>query len=373
MTAANDRRTQLGSGGYSSATPPVRAGARADDILPSQRRRGLGVPGLWLALSMAALGLVAAAAAIVSYSAQYRMVYATKRAVISAALEAGIPDVAALIFAGLGIGLALHGRRALRPRTLNVCAVATSVAMNLMAAGHGWRDLAIWAMPPIAYALASDTASGVVRAWTIARQRAPNEALADEGTTPLAIVGGLLWMLRLGFAPASTLAGLRRWVTEECPFAPGRRAHITADVVGHIASRRRAAITSGSARSQPKPRKKATAQPTKTDRFLDLVTERYGPLAQFPTASVSRVCTELAPEVDLNVGSARTPCVVTCWRPRTEPDHERLRRACRSARHPGSTALVLPAARLPAAVPREEHTTAPAAPPASRPRPRDRR
>ena len=71
--------------------------------------------------------------------------------------------------------------------------------MNVLAAGHGWRDLAVWAMPPVAYALASDTAIGVVRAWTIARQKALNVALADDEATPLAILGGLLlWLLRLG-------------------------------------------------------------------------------------------------------------------------------------------------------------------------------
>jgi len=308
MTAANDRKSQLSAGLDSFATPTVRADVGADGYPPPPRRRsGLGVPGLWLALSMVALGLLAVGAAIVSYSAQYQMVYATKRVVIPAALEAGIPDVAALIFAALGIALALHGRRALRPRTLNVCAVATSVGMNVMAAGHGWRDFAIWAMPPIAYALASDTAIGVVRAWTIARQRALNEELADEGTTPLAMVGGLLlWMLRLGFAPASTLTGLRDWVIDECPVAPGRRGSTTADVVKHSASRRHAAIASGSATLQPMPRRRAPAQPTKTERFLDLVTDRYGPLAKFPIANVSRVCTELAPGVDLNVGAART-------------------------------------------------------------------
>ena len=82
--------------------------------------------------------------------------------------------MAALIFATLGVALALHGRRAIRARVLNVAAVATSVTMNVLAAGHGWRDLAVWAMPPVAYALASDTAIGVVRAWTIARQKALN-------------------------------------------------------------------------------------------------------------------------------------------------------------------------------------------------------
>ena len=32
--------------------------------------------------------------------------------------------------------------------------------MNALAAGHGWRDLAIWVMPAAVYALASDTLIG---------------------------------------------------------------------------------------------------------------------------------------------------------------------------------------------------------------------
>jgi hypothetical protein len=259
-------------------------------------------------LSMAALGGLAAAAAVVSYSAQYRMVYVAKRSVPAAVLEAGIPDVAALIFAALGIALALHGKRALRPRVLNVCAVATSVAMNVLAAGHGWRDLAIWVMPPVAYALASDTAIGVVRAWTIARQRALNQALADDETTPLAIAGGLLlWTVRLALAPVSTLAGFRRWVIEECPVAPGRRASATsAATPAQVNPSRRAAIASRPAPPAPAARSRPPAAASKTQRFLDLVADRYGPLAQFPVTNVSRVCTELAPEVDLNTGAART-------------------------------------------------------------------
>jgi hypothetical protein len=266
--------------------------------------------GRWLAVSMAALAILAAASAVVSYAAQYRMVEAAKKFAPVAALEAGIPDAAALIFATLGIALALHGHRALRPRLLNLAAVGTSVTMNVIAAGHGWRNLAIWTMPPVAYALASDTAIGVVRAWAIARQRALNEALADDGTTPLAIVGGmLLWTLRLGLAPASTLAGFRRWVIEECPVAPGRRAAnaVLRSRAKPAATPQRPAITG---RPDTKTRRAraqtAVQQNTKTQRFLDLVVDRHGPLANFPITNVSKVSTELAPEVDLNTGAART-------------------------------------------------------------------
>jgi hypothetical protein len=262
-------------------------------------------PARWLTASMAALGVLAGASAVVSYAAQYRMVFAAKGVVPVAALEAGIPDVAALVFASLGIALALHGRRAIRARVLNVGAVATSVAMNMLAAGHGWRDLAIWAMPPIAYALASDTAIGVVRAWAAARQKALNETLDDAEPTPLAIIGGfLLWVLRLILAPASTLSGFRHWVLDECPVAPGRRAGGAGPGPGAgIRSRTHRAIGGRPASRQSRSGPRAG---TKTERFLALVAERHGPLAEFPLASVSRACSELAPEADLDLGAART-------------------------------------------------------------------
>jgi hypothetical protein len=258
-------------------------------------------PGKWLAVSMTALAVLAVAAAVVSYSAQYRMVYAAKGVAPVAALEAGIPDVAALVFATLGIALALHGKRAIRARVLNLGAVGTSVGMNVLASGAGWRDLAIWAMPPVAYALASDTAIGVVRAWTIARQKAMNAALADDDATPLAIIGGLLlWVLRLAIAPVSTLAGFRRWVIDECPVAPGR-------VASHRGLQFPSAKTKAlSARPSLTGHGGGPRPGSKTSRFLALVTDRYGPLATFPLADVSRMSAELAPDVDLDPGAART-------------------------------------------------------------------
>src|SRR6266581_1402509 len=171
--------------------------------------------GLWLRNAAAGLCLLAAAAATVSFTAQYRMAETARHLPAIAALEAAIPDAAALVFASLGIALALHGRRALRARALNLAAVGTSVFMNAIAAEPGWRNLAIWALPPIAYALASDTLIGVVRAWAIARHRQLATALAADTATPLAILGGLaLWLLRLALAPASTLTGFRTWVLE---------------------------------------------------------------------------------------------------------------------------------------------------------------
>jgi hypothetical protein len=251
----------------------------------------------WLRNAMAALGLLAVAAAAVSWAAQYRMVYSARQSAGIAALEAAIPDAGSLIFASLGIALALHGRRAIRARTLNVCCVAVSVGMNALAAGRGWRDLVIWVMPSVVYALASDTLIRVIRAWAIARQRALSQALADDETTPLAILGGLLlWLLRLALAPKSTLAGFRGWVIEECPVAPGRR----------LAPRPGPAIAVLPAARPPGNGPGDRRVGSKTSHFLGLVVDRHGPLADLPVREVSPICARLAPEVGLNAGAART-------------------------------------------------------------------
>ena len=262
--------------------------------------------------------LLAAAAAAVSFTAQYRMVEATRRLAVVAGLEAAIPDAAALVFACLGIALALHGRRAIRARTLNVAAVGTSVFMNAIAAAPGWRNLAIWAMPPIAYALASDTLIAVVRAWALARHQHLHAALADDTATPLAILGGLiLWLLRLALAPRSTLAGFRAWVLAECPVAPGRRAAPAAPL--------QAVLSPHVARARGE---------TKTARFLSLVAERHGPLASIPLDRVASISAALAPAADLNTGAARTALRKAVLAARTEtPDDHQVRH--RPGRRPG--------------------------------------
>ena len=303
---AGDDPAGLTAGSLETLAPTQAAWASTQTAL-TQPMFASARPGWWLATAMLALAALAAAAAVVSYSAQYRLVLAAKSAVLVAALEAAIPDVSALIFATLGIALALHGRRAVRARVLNLGAVATSIAMNVLAAGHGWRDLAVWVMPPVAYALASDTAIGVIRSWTLARQEELREALADDvAATPLAALGGLaLWLLRLMLAPASTLSGFRRWVLEEGPVAPGRRGVtglLASPSLPPAAAPARSPVT-GAPRHHPT---HPGRHRTKTARFLALVVSRYGPLAGLPPADVSRVCAELAPQVGLNTGAART-------------------------------------------------------------------
>jgi hypothetical protein len=246
---------------------------------------------------MGSLAVLAAAAAAVSWDAQYVMVRQVKHNPAIAALEAAIRDVGALIFATLGIALALHGKRAIRARTLNVACVAVSLAMNALAAAPGWRDLAIWVMPSAVYALASDTLIGVIRAWVIATTRHTGHALADDEATPMAVIGGLvLWLLRLALAPASTLSGFRRWALDECPIAPGRKATPTPA---------RAPVPHPRRQHQPNPsRTRRTNRPGKQDRLISLADQRHD-LSTVPLTQVSQIANTIGAEVSLSPGTAR--------------------------------------------------------------------
>jgi hypothetical protein len=263
--------------------------------------------GRWLRAALIALGFLAATAAAVSYAAQFFMVLAVKGVAWVAALEAGIPDAGSVVFACLGIALAMRGKRALRSRALNLGCVALSIGMNALAARSGWRDVAIWVMPAAVYALASDTLIGVIRAYVMSRL----EQADDERTLLDAISGLVLWTLRVILAPSSTLSGLRGWVLEAAPVAPGRVAAVTAANAAALP----AAETPGSVATPtagpdlpalPAPKRPGASRgKSKTARFLALVADRYGDLAGIDLDKVSRIASELAPEVDFDLGSAR--------------------------------------------------------------------
>jgi len=173
--------------------------------------------GTWLRSAVIGLGVLAAAAAAVSFAAQYQLVFAAKGIRWASVLEAGIPDVGSMVFAALGIALALKGKLALRARSGNLACVGLSLTMNLIAAAAGWRGVAIWVMPSAVYAFASDTLIGVIRAHVLASQ-----GRDDSEKTALSALGTvLLWMLRLALAAPSTLKGFRGWVVDSSPVAPG--------------------------------------------------------------------------------------------------------------------------------------------------------
>ena len=201
------------------------------------------------------------------------------------------------MFACLGVALALHGRHAVRARVLNVASAGASVFMNVIAAAPGWRDLAVWAMPPAAYALASDTLIGVVRAWVIARHQdldtglAPRRHPAGGGRRAAAVAaaaehGPGVHAGRVPHLGAGGMPGRPR--PPRRPPGPGR--HVQRPAQGGRCPAAGEVLARGE---------------TKTARFLALVAERHGPLAAIPLGSVAKISAAVAPQADLNAGSAR--------------------------------------------------------------------
>jgi len=138
--------------------------APAITIRPQKARQPRDRAGTWLRAAGISLAGLAAAAAAVSYWAQFEFIVNVNQHQVISYLQAGIPDAGALVFACLGIALALHGRRAIRPRFLNLACVGTSILMNALGAAPGWKPTAVWIMAPVIYAVASDTLIGVLRA-----------------------------------------------------------------------------------------------------------------------------------------------------------------------------------------------------------------
>lgn len=260
-----------------SATPPDQRGAGAFLLVSA----GLLLAGLALAMG------------IVSWHAQFAFIYAIKHERLPSALEALGLDAAAVVFSILGIALARLGRRALIERVLVCICAAGSCAMNAAGADLGSpRSVAAFLMPPVLFAIVSDRLVAVIRRSTLGR------ADDDESQRSAWALGGraALYALRFGVAPVSTARGARLALLNATPLPQPV-----------VMTQARKAIDRPKRSAASRSRKRRTRQPgpSKTARFLSLVAERHGPLARFPLVDVSKVAAALAPEVDLDAGSAR--------------------------------------------------------------------
>jgi hypothetical protein len=120
------------------------------------------------------------------------------------------------------------------------------------------------------------------------------QTLAEEDATPLAIAGAVvLWLLRLALAPASTLGGFRRWVVEECPVAPGRKAAPAPTAPLALL-----------APPDPPRRHRADGKPGKQDLLIALASQRHD-LLRLPLNQVARIAALIGGEVNLHPGTAR--------------------------------------------------------------------
>ncbi len=266
---------RLARGGDSH--PPGAAGPRGSSHRPG---------GVLVAVATGMLFVLGVGLFAVSLDAQYRYVFHAKHQSAASWVEALALDVGMAIFSLLALGLARAGKPARVERVMiTVCAGASGV-MNFAAANDASpKSVLAYVMPPVFLAVVADRVVSVVRRHVLGEQ----EQSPWHGAMPL-----VMYLLRLILAPPSTAAGLRRWLLVKTPLpAP------TASAAPAVEAAPRKAIVSPD-------RPAGLRAESKTARFLTLVDEQYGPLARFPLERVSRTCAELAPQVGLDAGAART-------------------------------------------------------------------
>jgi hypothetical protein len=249
--------------------------------------RMIGKPGSkMIAVAIGLLFALGVGLLAVSFAAQFRYVDAQRHQHAASLIEAGALDVGMVIFALLALGLARAGLPAKTPRVLVVVCAAGSALMNYAAADvSSPRSVLAFVMPPLFLAVVVDQVAVAVRKHVLGIR---------EGSSPWAAAGtAALWVLRV-FLDYRTFPGLRRMVLNATPLPELDKQPEQPSITG-----------GGGGGGAPRRRRRPRSA-SKTSRFITLVTERYGPLAQIRLDRVSPICSELAGEVELDEGAART-------------------------------------------------------------------
>jgi Protein of unknown function (DUF2637) len=253
--------------------------------ITAARRGGRGGEpgGALIAVATGLLFLLGTGLFAVSLNAQYRYVFHAKHQSAASWVEALSLDVGMAIFSLLALGLARAGKPARVERVLIMACAAASSVMNFAAADDtSPKSVLAYVMPPVFLAVVTDRVVSVAR----------RHVHCTSEPSPWRAAGRVaLYTLRLVLALPSTAVGLRRWLLTSTPL-PGNGTPAV-PVAAHTASTGRRGLAGRRAGS-------------KTSRFLALVAERRGPLADLPLEDVSRTCTELAPKAGLDPGAART-------------------------------------------------------------------
>lgn len=198
----------------------VRPGQRADRLSGSL----LWLSGLTIAASLGG-------AAYVAYTAQRAFAFAHDYGDWGRALVlAGLPDAGWISMSAVALVAALRGRSSMRARAGVLLFFGLSLAAQLAYAPHDPGGYLVAVIAPITLAWMLESFVVELRRWSahhLGVQIAETPILSALAVTAKAIIlaaGGVaLWGLRLGLDPRGTGGGLRRWVLETAPVAPGRR------------------------------------------------------------------------------------------------------------------------------------------------------
>jgi hypothetical protein len=183
------------------------------------------------------LALIGAGALFVSFSAQYKYVFAVRHQDTASVIEALLLDLLLIVFTLLALGLSRAGKSSRTERALILACSIASAYMNVSAADAASpRSVVAYAVAPVALAVVVDRVVAVIR----------RHVLADEETSAWTALGGtvvaaarlagviVVYSLRFALAPPSTASGLRRWVLVLAPLPEPERATLPASEVPAI-------------------------------------------------------------------------------------------------------------------------------------------
>lgn len=197
---------------------------------------GYKLPGrLLVGASLLVVGALVGAG-IVGYEAQRLFALAhnhtgaeTAADQLRAVIIAAIPDVGWVAMALMALVAALRGQSSLRARIGVVMFFALSLGAQVLYAPRTLEGVLVALIAPVAMAWMLETLVVEVRRWAAHRRGLEIEETPILTGALLAVlrlvrlvVGLFMWFVRLLFDPRSTARGLREWVIDTAPVAPGR-------------------------------------------------------------------------------------------------------------------------------------------------------
>jgi hypothetical protein len=189
----------------------------------------LGIAGLIIFGALVGSGFVAYEAQRLYALAHNHTGAQTTADVWRAAIIGGLPDAGWVAMALVALVAALRGQSSLRARIGVIMFFALSLGAQVLYAPKGIDGLLVAVIAPLTMAWMLETFIVEVRRWAGARrglEMAETPILTGVLLTVVRIVRGLagllLWFVRLAFDRSGTWSGVRSWILDTAPLAPGR-------------------------------------------------------------------------------------------------------------------------------------------------------
>ena len=208
--------------------PKGRAGAPKKDRLPG---RLLGFAGVIIFAALVGAGIVAyEAQRLFALDHNHTGEAITQADELRAIIIAGLPDAGWVAMALVALVAALRGQSSLRARVGVLIFFGLSLGAQVLYAPKSPEGVLVAVIAPITMAWMLETFIVEVRRWAMSRR---NIDALDE--TPIltgvllalvrlvrGVLGLIMWLIRLLFDARGTWKGVRGWVLETAPMAPGR-------------------------------------------------------------------------------------------------------------------------------------------------------